>query len=114
MPETNHLVKLHTDNEGFLKNLDDWCPIIAAQLAELESIKLDEAHWEVIHLLRKFYQRHRVSLANKALVNLVKQELGEEKGRSIYLLTLFRGHSKASPAVLAAKIAGLPRPDNCL
>jgi tRNA 2-thiouridine synthesizing protein E len=43
-------------------------------------------------------------------VSLVRRELGEEKGRSVYLLTLFPG----SPAKLAARIAGLPRPEHCL
>ncbi|MCZ6459336.1 MAG: TusE/DsrC/DsvC family sulfur relay protein, partial [Gammaproteobacteria bacterium] len=37
-------------------------------------------------------------------------QLGAEKGTSIYLLKLFPG----SPAKLLAKIAGLPRPTNCL
>jgi tRNA 2-thiouridine synthesizing protein E len=35
--------------------------------------------------------------------------LGPDKGRSVYLLTLFPGN----PALLGAKIAGLPRPENC-
>jgi tRNA 2-thiouridine synthesizing protein E len=43
-------------------------------------------------------------------VSLVKKEFGPDKGRSAYLMRLFHG----SPAKTAAKIAGLPRPDNCL
>ena len=37
-------------------------------------------------------------------------KLGADKGRSISLLSLFPG----SPAKLGSKIAGLPKPDNCL
>ena len=44
------------------------------------------------------------------LVKLVAARLGATKGNSIYLLSLFPGN----PAKLAAKIAGLPRPTNCL
>ena len=36
--------------------------------------------------------------------------LGKEKSRSIYLMQLF----PPSPARVASKIAGLPRPENCL
>jgi tRNA 2-thiouridine synthesizing protein E len=43
-------------------------------------------------------------------VKAVKQSLGDDKGRSIYLMQLFPG----SPAKLAARLAGLPKPDNCL
>jgi len=110
----NNEIEQETDKEGFLKNLDDWSTNVAEQLAAAEEIKLSESHWEIINLLRSFYQQHQLSLANKALVNLVKKELGSDKGNSIYLMTLFRGASKASPAKLVAKIAGLPRPDNCL
>jgi tRNA 2-thiouridine synthesizing protein E len=60
--------------------------------------------------LRAFYQRHQLSPATRALVNLVKRELGPDKGRSVYLMKLFGG----SPAKTASKIAGLPKPLNCL
>ena len=39
-----------------------------------------------------------------------KEEWGKEKGSSMYLLQLFPG----SPAKIGSKIAGLPKPDNCL
>jgi tRNA 2-thiouridine synthesizing protein E len=98
------------DKEGFLRNLQDWSLELAAEIAQGENIELSEAHWEVIHLLRRYYQDYESSPANRALVKYVGRELGAEKGRSIYLLGLFPG----SPAKLASKIAGLPKPDNCL
>lgn len=98
------------DSEGYLKSLADWNEAVAEQLALQEGIHLGQSHWEVLRLLRTFYQRHELSPANRALVNLVKRELGPDKGRSIYLMKLFNG----SPAKMASKIAGLPKPDNCL
>ncbi len=98
------------DKEGFLRNLEDWTPAVAAEIASAEGIDLSDAHWEVIELLREFYRRFEASPANRALVKFAAQELGPEKGRSIYLLSLFPG----SPAKLGSKIAGLPKPDNCL
>ena len=98
------------DREGFLKDLSDWNAEVAVALAQQESISLGPSHWEILNLLRVFYQRHQISLATRALVNLVRRELGADKGTSIHLMKLFQG----SPAKMANKIAGLPKPDNCL
>lgn len=98
------------DDDGYLRNLQDWNEAVAVELARQEDIRLGPSHWEVLQLLRVFYTRHQVSPATRALINLVKRDLGAEKGRSIYLMKLFRG----SPARIANKIAGLPKPDNCL
>ena len=46
----------------------------------------------------------------RPLVKAVAQALGPEKGRSVYLLRLFPD----SPAKVAARLAGLPKPANCL
>jgi tRNA 2-thiouridine synthesizing protein E len=51
-----------------------------------------------------------MSPASRALINYMKKELGAEKGRSVYVMKLFGG----SAATTAAKIAGLPKPDNCI
>lgn len=98
------------DKEGFLKNLSDWNDITAEQLAQNENLQLTPEHWEIIRVLRLFYQRYELSPAMRPLTKFITQELGKDKGNSIYLLKLFPG----SPAKIAAKIAGLPKPDNCL
>lgn len=100
---------IEIDNEGHLKNLSDWNKTIAQYLAKQENISLTEAHWEIIYLLREFYAEFELAPAMRAFVKRVAQRLGEEKGRSVYLLQLF----PPSPARVAAKIAGLPRPANC-
>jgi tRNA 2-thiouridine synthesizing protein E len=87
------------DKEGFIRNLDDWSPAVAEQIAAAEGIELTAAHWELITTLRDYYQRFESSPANRALVKFVRQELGQDKGNSIYLMSLF----PASPAKLAAK-----------
>jgi len=99
-----------TDKDGYLKNLDDWTPEIATHLATAEDISLSAAHWEIIELLRAFYQEFEISPAMRVLVKHTGRVLGAEKGRSIYLTQLF----PPSPARIASKIAGLPRPTNCL
>ena len=98
------------DANGFLVDRALWTPSIAEAFAELESITLTDAHWEIISLIQRFYEEFDASPANRALAQYVKTELGAEKGNSIYLMSLFPG----SPTRLASRIAGLPKPKNCL
>ena len=98
------------DKQGFLVNLDDWNESIAEEIALEEGITLSSAHWEIIKLLRAFYQEYAISPAMRILVKTTKQQLGIDKGNSIYLMSLFPG----SPAKIASKISGLPKPTNCL
>lgn len=102
--------RIPLDKEGFLVNLTDWSEAVAAELARAEGIELDAERLEVVHALRRFYAEYQLSPAMRPLVKYVGQHLGAEKGTSLYLLRLFPG----SPAKIASKIAGLPKPDNCL
>lgn len=98
------------DNEGFLRNLADWDCDVAHQIALAEDLELTPEHWEVLHLLRAYYLAYDSSPAMRALVKYCAINLGPDKGKSIYLMSLFPG----SPAKIGSKIAGLPKPDNCL
>ncbi|WGL16991.1 TusE/DsrC/DsvC family sulfur relay protein [Microbulbifer bruguierae] len=98
------------DKEGFLRHLEDWSPQVAEALAAQENIALTEDHWDVIRLLQDFYREFELSPAMRPLVKYVGQHLGAEKGRSIFLMQLF----PPSPAKIGSKIAGLPKPTNCL
>ncbi len=99
------------NNEGFLESAHDWTPGVATVIAEDDHIKLNEKHWEIIEFLRLFYKEHEISPpSNRLFVKSVKEALGEDKGNSIYLMQLFPG----TPAKTACRIAGLPRPTNCL
>ena len=101
---------IETDKDGYLKHLEDWNEDIALCLANQEAIILVDEHWEIIFLLKQFYQEFDISPAMRPLVKYVARTLGKEKGNSIYLMTLF----PPSPAKVASKIAGLPKPTNCI
>lgn len=102
--------QVELDQEGFLVDLSAWSEPVACALAENEGLTLNAAHFEIIHALRQFHAQYQLSPAMRPLVKYIGQQLGKEKGNSIYLLSLFPG----SPARLASKLAGLPKPDNCL
>lgn len=102
--------QIETDSEGYLKNLSDWSEALAVEIAANENIQLSEAHWEIIHTVRAFYQEYKTSPAIRMLVKTLAQKFGEEKGNSRYLQSLFPD----GPAKQASKIAGLPKPAKCL
>ena len=98
------------DENGFMSDTGNWSDDIAQAFAAQEGIALTDAHWEVLSLLRGYFEAFGDSPANRALVNYTKQQLGPEKGNSLYLMGLFPG----SPARVGSRIAGLPKPKNCL
>ncbi len=102
--------RIALDPEGYLIDLDDWSPAVAEALATEEGRELSDEHWQVIEILRDFYQRYEMAPAMRPLVKAVGQRLGSDKGRSIHLMRLFPD----SPAKVAARLAGLPKPTNCL
>ncbi|AUG08540.1 TusE/DsrC/DsvC family sulfur relay protein [Pseudomonas sp. S09G 359] len=101
---------LELDKDGYLADLNDWSVDVANALAAAESVELTPAHWEILELLRAFYAEYQLSPATRPLIKYTALKLGAEKGNSLHLNHLFNG----TPAKLAAKLAGLPRPTNCL
>jgi tRNA 2-thiouridine synthesizing protein E len=101
---------LPLDKDGNLANLQDWSEEVAHALAREAQIELTNEHWEILNLVRDFYKRRGLSPVMRILVKLIERELGPAKGNSLYLLKLF----PESPARVAARIAGLPRPVNCM
>ncbi|MGE8497544.1 MAG: TusE/DsrC/DsvC family sulfur relay protein [Pseudomonas sp.] len=98
------------DKDGYLVELSDWSEPVANALAEREALTLGAEHWEILTLLRQFYDEFQLSPANRPLIKYAALKLGPEKGNSLHLNRLFNG----TPAKLAAKLAGLPKPTNCL
>ncbi|MBL4882065.1 MAG: TusE/DsrC/DsvC family sulfur relay protein [Oleispira sp.] len=101
---------IDVDSDGFLLDHLKWSDEIADQLANNEGLTLSPEHWQLIQLIRQFYAEFGLSPAMRPLAKYIKLHLGADKAKSIYLMQLF----PQSPAKYLAKIAGLPRPENCL
>lgn len=102
--------QIETDQFGYLKNVADWSEPLAVLIAEKDGLVLGEAHWEIVHFVREFYNEYKTSPAIRMLVKALSQKFGQEKGNSRYLQRLF----PEGPAKQATKIAGLPKPAKCL
>ncbi len=100
---------LSLDKQGYLLNLSDWTPEVAEQLAANETIRLTTGHWEIIYLVRDYYEEYQIAPITRVLVRHIGERLGRDKGNSIYLMKLFGG----KPAGLVSKVSGLPKPANC-
>lgn len=98
------------DTQGFLIDYTAWSRQIGLAVAKQENIVLSDDHWKVIGLVREYYAAEQKSPAIRLLVTLLKKAYGEQIGNSLYLQQLF----PISPAVQAAKIAGLPKPKRCI
>lgn len=101
---------IETDEEGFLVNLSDWNPDVAAELAKGESIEMTDQHWEVVNFLREYYDEYQIAPAVRVLTKAIGKKLGPDKGNSKYLYDLF----PYGPGKQACKIAGLPKPTGCI
>ncbi len=98
------------DEEGYLEDLNDWTPEIAEAMASAEDVQLSDEHWDIIHFLREYYEEYQIAPAVRVLTKTVGKRLGEDKGNSKYLYSLF----PYGPGKQACKYAGLPKPTGCV
>lgn len=103
------LARVRRDTQGYLKQLSEWTPELAVELAAEESIALADPHWDIIRILQDFYRRYDITPSTRVLVKTVREELGEKQGTSMYLMKLFPGGAVKQ----GCKVAGLPRPSQC-
>lgn len=109
MPIVDNGKALKTNNDGHLKNINDWNKNVCIAFADAENIILNAEHWEIIHFLRDFYQEYRITPSVRVLTKVIGEKLGKEKGNTKYLYQLFpKGFARQ-----ACKLAGLPKPSGC-
>lgn len=99
------------DEEGYLLNHQHWTPDIAKQLAQQQQLILHDEHWQILYAIRNFYQQYQRSPTTRVLLKYLGQQLGSEKSTSIYVMSLF---GDGTPAKTIARLAGLPKPTNCI
>jgi tRNA 2-thiouridine synthesizing protein E len=95
---------VEVDAEGFLTNFAQWTREVAAAIAKEEGIaELTPDHWKVIEFMHKEFketgQAPSIRKLNKSGVISTKE-----------LYEIFPG----GPAKIAAKIAGLKKPEGCV
>ena len=98
------------DEEGFLLKITDWSEEIALAMAAEDDIELSSEHWEVINFLREYFEEYEFAPAVRILTKAIAKKLGNDKGNSRYLNSLF----PYGPAKQGCRFAGLPKPTGCV
>ncbi|WP_041191954.1 TusE/DsrC/DsvC family sulfur relay protein [Candidatus Vesicomyidisocius calyptogenae] len=98
------LADLERDNNGYLKDLNEWNEDIAVELSKEEGITLTDDSFKLINFLRNEYINNNANQPNER--NMVKSLKDDWKGKlsTKELYVLF----PKGPAKQAGKIAGLP------
>ena len=68
------------DKEGFLLDLNEWNRDVAHRLAAAEGLVLADSHWQIIDLLRDFFDRTGDVPGHATLGQVNKEQLGEGCG----------------------------------
>lgn len=102
--------RLETTDDGFLRDAGQWNQGVAEELAKIEGLELDNAHWEILFFIRDYYRQFKHLPNARMFASAIRKRLGEDKGNSRYLQKLF----PQGPLKYACKIAGLPKPPTCL
>ena len=99
------------DNDGHLCNPDEWTPEYAQLLADTLSIKLEDIHLRILTATRQFFVQYHHSPMTRALIKHLKQQLPEDDIDNARLQNLF---NTGLVARHVNRLAGLPKPPNCL
>jgi len=95
--------EVEVNDEGFLTNGGQWTPEVAAAIAQEVEIALSPEHWKVLTFCREDAAREGQPPGLRRISKLSGVATKE-------LYALFpRG-----PGKLAARIAGLPKPQGCV
>jgi tRNA 2-thiouridine synthesizing protein E len=102
--------ELPVDDKGYLLDWRAWSPEVAATMSAADGVELTDDHWLILRLFREYFEQYEIEPPMRALVRLVRERLGPDKGNSRYLYRLF----PAGPGTQACRYAGLPRPVSCV
>jgi TusE/DsrC/DsvC family sulfur relay protein len=96
------LAEVEVNAEGYLKNMNDWSPELAQEIATKENIQLTDKHFEVLNWLRT-KQAEGVPLSIRKIGNSGLVDIKQ-------FYALFPG----GPLKISSKIAGIPKPASCI
>jgi tRNA 2-thiouridine synthesizing protein E len=108
--DSNNSQHVAIDADGHLQQHLDWSPEVAAFLAAKEGLVLSEAHLQVLHTTREFYTRFGYAPATRPLIKFLIKELGNHINNA----QLMQDFQTGLVARTLARLAGLPKPANCL
>ncbi len=98
------------DADGHLQNHLDWTPELAAHMAARDGLALTDRHWAVLQAVRRFYRDFGHIPPTRPLLKYLMQQLGADHDNAA-LMQLF---ATGRVARTVTRLAGVPKPPNCL
>ena len=102
---------LPLDDDGHLLNHHQWTPQVAQQLADTLKITLTDVHHVILATVRQFYATYHPPPARRGLVENAEPKRAQEGNSNPFLQQLV---NTGLVARHVNRIAGLPKPPNCL
>lgn len=93
---------VEVNEEGYLKNLDEWNKEIGAELAKEVEIEMTEDHWKVVDYLQDQYKKE---------IPLTIRKIGKS---GVVTIKEFYALYPKGPLKISSKIAGIPKPASCI
>ena len=105
------LINVALDQDGHLCDHTIWTPVIAQQLANTLDIVLDTQRLAVLQQVRAFFVKFNHAPATRPLIKWLQQTLPDDDISNQKLQQLF---NTGLVARHVNRLAGLPKPPNCL
>lgn len=99
------------DQDGHLIDHTLWTPAIAQVLADSLSVVLTDEHYRILLKTRTFFEIYHHSPNTRALIKYLSQSLPDDDIDNAKLQRLF---NTGLVARHVNRLAGLPKPPNCL
>lgn len=103
-------MSLLLDDDGHLCDHTQWSEQIAQQLAESLNIQLNEWHFAVLYGVRQFYQQFGYAPATRPLIKFLTKNVSTDIDNAI----LQQHFNTGLVARHLCRLAGIPKPANCL
>ena len=106
-----NVIDVALDQDGHLCDHTIWTPVIAQQLANNLDIELDTERLAVLQQIRAFFVKFNHAPATRPLIKWLQQTLPDNDISNQKLQQLF---NTGLVARHVNRLAGLPKPPNCL
>ena len=101
---------LELDQDGHLLDYTVWNEQVAQEFAQSLELELTAWHFEVLHAVRQFYQQFGHSPATRPLIKFLMKTVSPEINNAVL-------QEKFNTGLVArhlSRLAGIPKPANCL
>ncbi len=103
-------MSLELDQDGHLVDYTIWNEDVAQELANSLDLELSEWHFQILNAVRQFYAQFGHSPATRPLIRFLMKTVGPEVDNAML-------QDKFKTGLVArhlSRLAGIPKPANCL